>query len=490
MIRRRLALAGTVASCLALITAAVLFAAYDRQVAREEMAEGLSALAEILAANSTAAVSFGDTDAARELLGSLRLKPDLRGAAILTTGNAVLAQWGNLDNPGHGVAAPGFKFAAGHLRAVHPITVQGERIGSLIVEADTRELDQRLGWLTRTLAIGLVWCAGTTYLLANKLHGRIVAPVLDLAALARQVTGQRNFGLRARGGAGDEVGVLVRAFNEMLEEIEARDRRLNEQNHALEAEIAERRRAEADLSRLAGQLALSNRELQDFAYVASHDLQEPLRKVQAFGDRLAARWGTTLGPDGVDYLERMRSAARRMQALIADLLAFSRVTTRGQAFTSVDLAVVVKEVLQDLEVRCDEARAALHVGPLPTLDGDPMQMRQLVQNLVGNALKFVRPDVKPRIEIGAEPAEIGGRAAARVWFRDNGVGFDPRHADRIFAIFQRLHTRQQFEGTGVGLAICRRIVERHGGSIRADGRVGEGATFEVVLPLRQPTTGA
>jgi PAS domain S-box-containing protein len=230
-------------------------------------------------------------------------------------------------------------------------------------------------------------------------------------------------------------------------------------------------------------LERSNRELQDFASVASHDLQEPLRKIQAFGDRLVAKVGDSLGPDAADYLQRMHKAAGRMQTLINDLLAFSRVTTKAQPFVPVELDQVVAEVLTDLETAVEKSGGRVDVSPLPRIEADPMQMRQLLQNLVANALKFRRPGVPPVVQVSATVDEIAD--SCQITVKDNGIGFDEKYLDRIFNVFQRLHNRTQYEGTGIGLAVCRKIAQRHGGSITAHSTPDEGSTFMVTLPVRQ-----
>jgi PAS domain S-box-containing protein len=244
-------------------------------------------------------------------------------------------------------------------------------------------------------------------------------------------------------------------------------------------DIRARKRAEEELRNAMTRLEQSNRELEDFAYVASHDLQEPLRKIQAFGDLLKSKYAEALPDQGRDYIARMQSAAGRMQVLINDLLSFSRVTTKAQPFVRVDLREIATEVAKDLEARVHETSGRIDIGPLPAIDADPLQMRQLLQNLTANALKFRREGVPPVVEILAEVAE--GRCRLRV--SDNGIGFEPKYADRIFTMFERLHARTKYEGTGIGLAICRKIAERHGGSIAAHGRPGEGAEFVVTLPV-------
>ena len=246
-------------------------------------------------------------------------------------------------------------------------------------------------------------------------------------------------------------------------------------------DIRERKRAEEELRRALRRLEQSNRELEDFAYVASHDLQEPLRKIQAFGDLLKSKHASGLDAQARDYIERMQSAAKRMQILINDLLSFSRVTTKAQPFVRVDLGEIARDVAHDLEIRTQETGGTIVVGNMPVIDADPLQMRQLLQNLAGNALKFHRPGVAPRVDV--QGAVENGRC--RITVSDNGIGFEQKYADRIFTMFERLHPRARYEGTGIGLSICRKIAERHGGEIRAQSVPGEGSTFVVTLPVKQ-----
>jgi PAS domain S-box-containing protein len=260
-------------------------------------------------------------------------------------------------------------------------------------------------------------------------------------------------------------------------------------------DITERKRAEEAINRKAAELARSNAELEQFAYVASHDLQEPLRKIQAFGDRLKTKCDAVNLQEGRDYLERMQGAAARMQTLINDLLTFSRVISASQPFVPVDLNAVTKGVLSDLEVRIEQTKAKVEVGELPTIEGDPLQMRQLLQNLIGNALKFQPANAQPLIRIqgrilkspfAGTPVEDPYAEQCELTIQDNGIGFDEKYLDKIFAVFQRLHGRNEYEGTGVGLAVCRRITDRHGGTINAKSIPNKGATFTVTVPVRHP----
>jgi len=239
--------------------------------------------------------------------------------------------------------------------------------------------------------------------------------------------------------------------------------------------------ANTELARSNLELQRSNSELEQFASVASHDLQEPLRKVQTFGDQLERRFGDEIPEEGLDYVRRMRKAAVRMSVLIDDLLRFSRVTTRARPPERVDLDRVAADVVSDLETAISEAHAEVRIGPLPIVEADPAQMRQLVQNLLTNAIKFTRPGVAPAVSIEQTRAPAGSIAFA---VRDNGIGIEEQYSERIFRVFERLHPRDVYEGTGIGLALCRKIADRHGGTIDVESVPGEGSTFTVTLPAR------
>jgi signal transduction histidine kinase len=259
----------------------------------------------------------------------------------------------------------------------------------------------------------------------------------------------------------------------------------------LVADVGHLKEIERDLNRKTQELTRSNAELERFASIASHDLQEPLRKIRAFGERLQARSADHLPPRDQNYLNRMLEAAGRMQHLIEDLLNFSRVAHSMRAFESVDLDQVARDVVSDLESRITETGGAVDIGPLGNIEADPTQMRQLLQNLIGNALKFHREDVAPRVVVRAteirghqpRPSNVTAPGSLCVLtVQDNGIGFQEKYLHKIFEVFQRLHGRGDYEGTGIGLAICRRIAEHHGGSIDASSVEGQGTCFTIVLP--------
>ena len=265
-------------------------------------------------------------------------------------------------------------------------------------------------------------------------------------------------------------------------------------------DITERKIAQQRTNTLVQELQKTNANLEQFAYVASHDLQEPLRKVTAFGDIVRSQYAHALGPEGTDLIGRMQSATLRMQTLIKDLLAYSRVANMKESFRPVNLNLVIADVLNDLELVIADKKADIAIGALPTVNGDAVQLHQLFQNLISNSLKFSQPAVLPHIRITADlvrgreftradgsgllPESLANRGFHRIQVIDNGIGFDPQYADRIFQVFQRLHTRNQYSGTGIGLSIVQKVVDNHRGFISAEGRLNNGATFVILLPVK------
>jgi signal transduction histidine kinase len=261
-------------------------------------------------------------------------------------------------------------------------------------------------------------------------------------------------------------------------------------NLALEAEVEERKRVETILAERASELERSNLELQHFASIASHDLQEPLRKIQSFSDLLFTEHSEALPEPASDYLRRIVDSAGRMRTLINDLLAYSRVTSQAAPFRRVDLQVVAHQAVADLEARIHESGGVVEIGRLPSVEADETQLGQMFQNLIVNSLKFRRDGIPVQVRVFEVPRDPGLPDAVTIAVEDNGIGFDEKYLDKIFGMFQRLHRRGAYEGSGIGLAICRKIVERHGGSITARSRPDEGSTFLVTLPFHQSLKGS
>ncbi len=314
-----------------------------------------------------------------------------------------------------------------------------------------------------------------------------------LVGTARDITQQRELQLALE----QQVQERTEELAALNEELASANEELAATNEELTASNEEAISANDELLEANKQLSRSNSNLEKFAYVASHDLQEPLRKIQSFGDLLQTRYAGQLG-DGVLHLERMQSAANRMSTLIRDLLAYSRIATQQETIEAVSLTDVLTTVLTDLDLRIQETEAAVTVDVLPTIQGDRSQLEQLFQNLLSNALKFRQPEVKPVIRVTGRltfqkelPLSVNPARMARFYHcinvADNGIGFDEKYVDRIFQVFQRLTGRSQYAGTGIGLAICEKVVANHGGAITATSQPGRGATFSVYLPADTPT---
>jgi signal transduction histidine kinase len=481
-IRKKLTFATLMISGFALLIACATFIAYEYFAFTGSMVRNLSNIAGVIESNTVSALDSHDYDGAMKTLNSLALDPNIAAASIHLPDGEVFASYNSSAESGgrnyqlsldcksvleENRPLPGEKSAhAFHGKYLHlfwNIEHKGEVIGTLGIQSSLAEVDVRIGRYCMIVFTVFSGCMVMIYVLSSNVRKLIVNPILELANIAKKISIDKNYSVRAEKKNNDEIGVLTDAFNNMLEKIQRRD-------NALES---------------------SNKELQAFAYVASHDLQEPLRKIIAFGDRVKAKSADVLSEQARDYLDRMQNAAGRMQELIEALLNYSRVTTKASPYKEVDMSDVVKDVLIDLEMRIEEVDGKVDVNELPTIHADPVQMRQLMQNLIGNALKYHRDDVPARVRVSST---YSGGSQDSGWssiyddqclisVEDNGIGFDNKYKERIFGIFQRLHGRNEYTGTGVGLAISRKIVERHGGTIAADSQPGEGARFSVRLPV-------
>ncbi len=294
-----------------------------------------------------------------------------------------------------------------------------------------------------------------------------------------------------------KVSVFIELYKKN-HQLLAQEKKLIAINKNLENEIRERKISEQKVhelnSQLLGNIAQledANKELDRFAFMASHDLQEPLRKIRTFSDLLYMRYNDNLDENGKMHIHRIKTAAERMQLLIQDILTFSKMSLDKIDYVNSDLNIIIKEVLSDLQETAQKEDATITIGSLPTLPVNPVLIRPLFSNLISNAIKYRRPDVKPVINIFTEnDVDEEGRNGNdkkyyRIYVQDNGIGFDQKYAEQIFGMFQRLHSNKEIEGTGIGLALCKKIVEEHKGFISARGEINKGSTFVVSLPVLQ-----
>ena len=490
---------------MALLLSYAIFVINDVRMIEEATQSHLSTLADVVAGNLIVAVYSKLPEDAMKVLQSLQSETSVVFAVVYDAQGERFADYARRGQF-HSSAPPlpdceKLFVQDGYLHVFKPILRDGHVIGTIYLQAHRQAIESQRQRIAVVVLLGLSASVAILVLVSARLQRFVSRPIQKLVDAARTVSAKADYSTRVTKTSEDELGQLCDAFNSMLSQIQQRDEALAEHGRNLERLVVERTQSLATKSEqfeIANlELTRSNSELQQFAFIASHDLQEPLRKVQAFGDLLLHKYRDKLDDEGRDYLKRMQSAATRMRALIDGLLSYSRVATKGQPFTSGDLGNIVGSVLTDLESRIEQTHGQVEVDTLPTIDADALQMRQLFQNLVGNGLKFHRPDAAPVVTITCRTMQNNGELRSstlgvatelcEITVRDNGVGFDEQYADRMFQPFQRLHGRDQFEGTGMGLAICRKIVERHGGSISASSAPGQGATFVVTLPLTRPT---
>jgi len=460
----------------------ILVSVYTR---RHDAVEDLKGLAGITAKNCGAALDFGIREDAEKMLAALGIRPSIVLAQILDAEGTLFADYRAPGILEKGVIrvpdGESFAFGGGYLRVSMPILAEQRRLGTLLIRDNqstlrqgvTRDLQILGGVMVAALVIALI--------LSNQLEKFVSMPILALSDAARAVSAKQDYSLRVPAVRDDEIGVLARSFNDMLAAIHQRD-------SALQVEIEERRRVEREVRRhrdhLEEQVALrtaelkrSNTELEEFAYVASHDLQEPLRKVRSFTELFAQKFGSQVDEEGQRYIGYIVNGAERMQGLIQDLLTYSRVGRADLDLVMVDIGLLFDDVVLQIEEAVNASQARITRDALPALPVNARQIGMLFQNLLTNAVKFHGKEI-PCVHVSAQRQDAIWRFAVS----DNGIGIRPEHFERVFQVFQRLHGRSEYPGTGIGLAICKRVVERHGGRIWIESVPDKGTTFFFTLP--------
>ena len=606
-IRSRLIRLITIASAISLSIVFTVLFIYEIVSYREDTIREMSVLANILAANSTAALAFDDAEAAREILSAVRAERLIIGAVLFKSDGTILTSFTpeGADTGVRIILPPdGFQITSGRVEGVVPVVLSGKRVGTLFILRSTVDIEQRLLLYAFIAGSVIIVSFVLTYLLSSRLERTISNPLISLSNIAAQISEQHDYSVRATHPADGEIGQLKDTFNTMLSKIEIQNKEIQRHTQELELRIDERTReyrrekefAEAVVNsslvltavfdpemrfigyndkceeefglkreQVLGQrfdevmpqvkgsltynsilrafkgefvhnpqyrspvtgdfyesfmrplrnengevyavlmtahnihgfiqanaeLQKSNADLEQFAYVASHDLQEPLRKVLLFTDRLNEEL-LDKSESVARYLDKINSATRRMSNLIRDVLSYSRLA-RVQSFGPTDLNEVISQVRVDLELSLKEKNGVIITDSLPVINGNALQLSQLFSNLVSNALKFSeqQPVVQVRAaEATSEELTSEGLTApgsfVKIQVIDNGIGFEPQHASKIFTLFQRLHQDPKYQGTGIGLALCKKVVINHNGSIRVDSTPKVGTTFTVFLPIAAP----
>jgi signal transduction histidine kinase len=484
-IKRKLTAILLLISGLVLLLTSAAFVTYQVVRFRQGTMTNLSTLGRVIAANSTASLAFANEADATEVLSALRALPHVVAAALYDKEGRLFARY-PADLPRDAVpAAPGkdgFRFEQGHVIGLEPVAEEGNpRLGTLYLKSDLKAMSRAL-WLSAAIAAGAMAVSLlAAYFLAALLQGWISQPILALADTARAISTKQDYSVRAPKLGEDELGTLTDAFNQMLGRIEDQDRELRRHATDLEQRVAERthelEERNESLRRNAAELLAANQELDAFAYSVSHDLRAPLRSIDGFSHILLEDYAAQLDEAARDSLRRVRAASQRMGALIDDLLKLARVTRVEMRTEVVDVSGMARDIAADLQ-RTDAARQVEFViAPGLKARADPPLLRVVLENLLRNSWKYTAKQPRPRVEFGSTEAN-GGRA---FMVRDNGAGFDMKYMDKLFGVFQRLHSAAEFEGTGVGLATVRRIITRHGGRIWAEGAVDQGATFYFTL---------
>lgn len=480
-IRQKLILLIMLATGLALLLAGVVLIVFEYVRSRQKMVEDLTSLAEVIAQNSTAVLSFNDPDSARDTLKTLEARAPIVAGAIYDQEGDLFARYAR---PGEQPVFPerpardGYSFQGWDSLAVfESVFLEDALIGTVYLQSDLRELTDRLMVQAATV-FGVFLLAGlAALLLSSYLQRAISRPILHLADTARAVSEHRDYSIRAVKQSNDELGRLVDAFNDMLDQIRTRDSELQRAKELLEERVRERT---LELEKRNEELFQSNKELDDFAYIASHDLKEPLRGIHNFSTFLLEDYADKLDEDGRSKLETLTRLTRRMEALIDSLLHFSRLGRVDLAIDQIDLNQTVREVVDSLDINLKEAGIELRIPRrLPTVRADRARVGEIFYNLIVNAMKYNDKE-KKWIEVGFLEEPAGHPPVFYV--RDNGIGIQEKHFDSVFRIFKRLHARDKYGGgTGSGLTIVKKIVERHSGRIWMESTYGEGTTFYFTL---------
>lgn len=470
------------AACIgSILLVGVSIIAAEWLIMRDRLVHALAGQAVLLADTTAPALTFRNVEDAQESLAALRSTPGIVAATIFDRDGNVFATFTTPASDAAIAAQPPHEshlYADGTLTVWVPVKGRDDtRIGTLALCRTQQAIYERIALFAGVMGVIAGVAAWIAFLLSGWLQRRFTEPLVALTSAVDRVTRQRDLSVRVKRISEDEIGVLADAFNLMLSDVEASQaeadalyRRVRNQATELEARVQERT---AELTR-------ANRELEAFSYSVSHDLRAPLRAISTYAEVLLEESGNRLTPESVQYARRILVAISRMNVLIDGLLDMARLSNRPLTFAAVDVAAMAREIGAEILGTPVPERVVFRVEEMAPIPGDPVLLRQVLFNLVSNAVKYSRDRERAEITVGEAAPTAAGQ---RVFFvQDNGAGFDPAHAHRLFQMFERLHDPRAFEGTGIGLATSRRIVERHGGRIWAESVAGREALFFFSLP--------
>lgn len=470
-IRRKLMRGIILICCMVLMVTCISFFGYELYVFRKSTKEKLSTIGRIIAANSTAALAFDNHEDAKEILAALHTEPHIVSAALYKQDGILFSTYPAgkdiRDFPGSPGKA-GYRLHRAFLEGFQPVIQDNKPLGFLYLKSDLEGMYERFRIFGIVAALVILLSFLLAWLLSKVLQKRISSPILALAETAKIISDYRDYSVRAVRLGRDELGSLTDAFNNMLTQIEQQNLTLNEFNQNLEQKVKER----------TIQLESVNKELEAFSYSISHDLRAPLRGIIGFTAILEEDYSSKLDDEAKRITSVIKNNTLKMGHLIDDLLTFSRMGRQDIVKTKIHMGPLLEEVIRELVPENKMGRISWVIQQVPDVKGDMNALRQVWINLISNAVKYSGNREQPRIQIGSYREK-----GQTVFFtRDNGVGFDEKYKDKLFKVFQRLHSADEFEGTGVGLAIVEKIVTKHGGSVWAEGEVNRGASFYFSLP--------
>jgi signal transduction histidine kinase len=464
-----------VVSATVLALAVVAFFFYDVISFRQNLIRNLETSAEIVGTNSVSALTFDDPQSAAATLQALRTSPDVVSATLVTNDGVRFAEFLRTDSapPTPVQAITQGKndedwVTGSHVLLAHRIVFQGKTVGTVYIAAELTETGRRARQYLLIACGVLLICMAAGLLISSTARRLVAQPMVALAETARRVSRERDYSVRAAPNPDkDEISVLIEAFNEMLVQIQSRDMALNRARDQLEVRVQERTAA----------LRAANRELEAFSYTVAHDLRGPLDAVQGMVYILESLEGEDREGERGEILAQLRQATRNMAGLIDDLLNLSRASTVALRKAPVNLSEMVWQIAEDLRRGDPRRRVEFKIARLPEVEADGGLIRVALDNLIRNAWKYTSRHDEACIEFGA----MRVRGETVYYMKDDGAGFDPKLNDQLFQPFHRLHSRNEFPGTGIGLATVARILARHGGRIWAEGAVEKGATFWFTL---------